>query len=389
MKTADTQYFVRTDDVTEEEQHSWEFIEKACRAGQFTPETRIFFPDKNMWVRAGDTDLQLLFPAQPAAAKNQAPAAQEPDDAETSALEAEYNEALDRVAQQPSDVDARVEAGRLAAELDQRDAARKHFQNALNLSPFNTRVANEVMRRFSRSECRSFQYLRRDPPVADDPAELLTYPFAAGPLHVAIPAAALLVLSLVPNGQFAAIPLAYLWMVQVARRVAAGSRTPPTGKEALANPVREIILPLLAGAVVAAECALVVYGVGRASMAVGGGEGSAFQYVANSPVLSVTLAVAALAYLPAVMTKTIHSVGFLIPLLNPQSVVRSVVRMDQEYAVSALIVLFLAAVLGGMRLLLDGIPFVGKLVFVLAAAWAIPAAGLVLGRLAGRMRHVL
>ena len=389
MKSADTLYFVRTEELAEEEQHSWEFIEKMCRSGQFSPDTRIFFPDKNKWVRAGDTDLKPLFPADAATHAGAAPEAETEEDPETTALEEVYREALERVAQQPHLVETHAEAGRVAVERGDPETARKHFQNALDLDPFNSRVAKEVMRRFSRSECRSFQYLRRDPPAWDDPAELLAYPFAGGPLYLAIPAAVLLVLSFVPYGGFVAAALAYLWLVQLARRVADGSMTPPDWRAAVDNPASGIILPLLAGAAVAAECSLVVYGVGRASMAVGGGEGSAFGYVANSPVLSVTLAVAALAYLPAVMTKTIHSVGILVHLLNPMSVVRSIVKMDQEYAVSALTVLVIAAALGGIRLILGGIPFLGKLVFAAAAAWAIPVTGLVLGRLAGRMRHLL
>ncbi len=389
MKSADTLYFVRTDDVSEEEQHSWEFIEKMCGAGQFTPDTRIFFPDKNMWVRAGNTELKSLFPDDPAAAEGGAPAVQSEEDAEKTSLEAEYREAVQRIDQQPEAVEGYVEAGRLAAEQGDRDAAREHFQAALRLKPFNSRVANEVMRRFSKSECRGFLYLRRDPPAWDEPADLLTYSFGAGPLYLAIPAAVLLVLSFIPYGGFIGAPLAYLWVVQVARRVAEGSMTPPSWQTALANPAREIILPLLAGAVVTAQCALVVYGVGRASMALGGGEGSAFRDVAGSPVLSVTLAVAGLAYLPAVLTKAIHSVGIVVHLLNPRSVIRSMVRMDQEYAITALTVLVIVSVLGGIRLLLGGIPLVGNLVFAVAAAWSIPSAGFVLGRLAGRMRHLL
>ena len=389
MKSADTVYFVRTDDVSEDEQHNWEFIEKMCRAGQFTPDTRIFFPDKNIWVRAGDTDLKSLFKDDETAADGDSPPVQDEEDAEATSLEAEYGQALERIGQHPEAVEGYVEAGRLAAERGDREAAREHLQDALRLNPFNTRVAKEVMRRFSKSECRGFKYLRREAPVWDEPADVLTYPFAAGPLYLAVPAAVLLVLSFIPFGGFVGAALAYLWMVQVARRVADGSMTPPMWQAALANPAREIILPLLAGALVAAQCALVVYGVGRASMALGGGEGSAFGYVAGSPVLSVTLTVAALGYLPAVMTKTIHSVGILVHLLNPHSVVRSMIKMDQEYVVSALTVLVIASVLGIIRLLLGGIPFVGKLVFSVVAAWSIPVAGLVLGRLAGRMRHVL
>ncbi|MGD8414422.1 MAG: hypothetical protein PVF33_09330 [Candidatus Latescibacterota bacterium] len=389
MSTTTTTFWVLTEGETEEEQYSWESIEANCREGKFTPETRIFFPTKNKWVRAGDTELKSLFKRAEPAGEGVNAAAQAEEAAEESSLEADYRETIQRIGAEPESVEAHLEAGRLAAHLGDRKAAAGHFQNALTLKPFNARVANEVMRRFSKSECRQFQYLRRDPPVWDDPAELLNYPFAGGVLFLAIPAAVLFILSFIPSGGYVAGALAFLWAVHIARRTADGSIDPPTGIAALRNPVREIILPLFAGALVAGLCALVVYGVGRASMALDGSRGSAFRHVADSPVLTVTLTLAGLFYLPAVFSKLVHSVGMVVHLLNPVSVLQSMNQIGQEYAVSALTVLVVAAVLGGIRLVLGGIPIVGELVFAVAAALAIPIVGLVLGRLTGRMRHVL
>ena len=64
-------------------------------------------------------------------------------------------------------------------------------------------------------------------------------------------------------------------------------------------------------------------------------------------------------------------------------------RMGQEYAVTALFTVGLAFLLGGIRFLLGGIPVIGNIVFAAAAAWLIPALGLLLGRQAARKRHVL
>jgi hypothetical protein len=388
VNKADTTYFVLPEGAATEEEFSWESIEEGCRDGRFTPDTRIFFPDKNTWVRAGDCELKSLFnDGEPA--PGDAPAVEDEEGAEATALEAEYAEALKRVGLEPGEPDAYVEAGRLAAELGDREAARGYFQKALRMQPFNSRVAKEVMRRFSKSECRSFVYLRRDPAVWDEPADLLAYPFAAGPLYLAIPAAVILVMSFIPYGVFVAGPLAFLWFMQMARRVSEGSTTPPQWQSALANPARNIILPLVAGAALAVECVLLVYGVGRLSMVVTGSEGSAFATVAESPVLSVTLAVAGLLYVPAVLTKLVHSAGIVVHLLNPLSVVRSMVSMDQEYVVSALTVMVAASVLGAIRLLLGGIPVIGNLVFAAVATLSIPVSAMVVGRLAGRMPHVL
>ena len=138
-----------------------------------------------------------------------------------------------------------------------------------------------------------------------------------------------------------------------------------------------------------AECILVAYGIGRLTMVLSQGEGSAFRYVAGSPVVSVTLTVIALAYLPAVFVRITHSAGIIVDLLNPRVIVKAMLRMEQEYATAALLVLVLAFLVGGLSFLVGGIPVVGDAVLAAAAAFAIPMTGFILGRLAGRMEHVL
>lgn len=386
MSTTKTSFYVLTEGATQEEEFTWEAIEEMCRSGQLSADTRIFFPDKNKWLRAGETELKSVFKKdQPKARANK----EKELDSERGALQAEYDEAIRQIGEQPEAIEPHLEAGRVASEMGDRGAAHEHFQKALDLWPFHSRVAQEVQRRFSKSECKEFRYLRRDPPAWDEPADLAVYPLARGALYVAVPAAVLFLLSLVPYGWFVAGPLAYLWLIQAARHVAAGDDRPPLWHGALANPVREIILPLLAGAAVVGECVLVVYGAGRLGMLLAGGSGSAFSYVAGSPVLSVTLMVVSLAYLPAVLVRITHSVGIIVDLLLPWTVVRVAVRLGQEYAVSALLLLSLAFLLGSTNFLIGGIPLLGMFVIAAIAALAIPVAGFILGRLAGRTGHVL
>jgi hypothetical protein len=386
MKTTETTFYVLPEGSTQEEPWSWDAIEEKCRNGQFTAETQIFLPDKNTWVRAADTELRSFFKESDRPKPEEAPEEAEPEDSE---LETEYREAARLAGEHSKDVDAQVDAGRLAAELGDREAARKYFQTALRLKPFHRRVAQEVLRRFSKSECKEFLYLQRDPPVWDEPADLVTFPLSAGPLYLAVPAAALFVLLLIPFGFLVAATAAYLWGLQVARRSADGDTEPPLWHAALANPVREIVLPLLAAAAVVGECVLVVYCVGRLAVLAAGSELSAFHYVGESPVLSVTLTVVALAYLPAVFVKTTHSVGMIVNLLNPLSIVRAIARMGQEYVISALAILLLAFIMGGVKFLVGGVPALGKLCLAVAAAVFVPVAGFILGRLTGRMRHIL
>lgn len=388
MRSTEPVYYVLNEGATQEEPWTWEAIEEACRSGRLSPQTRIFLPDMNKWVLAGESELRRLFDGAPPAAGD-ASAAGGADDDPAAALEAEYAEALARVSREPDAVEAHVEAGRLAVERGDRQVAREHFQRALDLAPFHSRVAKEVMRRFSKSECREFRYLRRDPPAWEDPAEVAAYPLAAGLRYAAIPAAVLFVASFVPHAVWVAAPLAYLWLVHTARHAARGGTAPPSWRSLLANPARDVVLPLVAGTAVAGECALVVYGTGWVVLETGGGDGSTLAAVAESPVLSVTLTVAALAYLPAVLARIVHSVGVVVHLLDPVSTIRSMVRMEQEYAVTALIAVGTGFLLGAMWFVLGGVPLLGNLVLAAAAAWCIPAFGLILGRLAGRMAHVL
>lgn len=387
MKTTETEYYVLPEGATQEELLSWEAIERMCRSGQFSPDTRIFFPDKNTWVKAGDTELKELFASDvvQTVAGHEAEC-EEPGESE---LEAEYRDATRRISENPGETEPLVEAGRLAVEMGDRRAARGHFQEALRIKPFNSRIAQEVMRRFNKTECRQFEYLRREPAAWEDPVDLLSYPLRAGVLYWAVPAAVLLALLLVPFGYILAAPLVYLWCLKIARHSAGGSKLPPHWDSARENPTREIILPLTAGVAVLAECILVVYGVGRLSMMPVGEEGSVFAYVDESPVLSVTLTFVALAYLPAVFVRITHSVGIIVDLLSPWTVIRAIIRMDQEYVVSALLVLVVFFVLFGLNYLLGSVPVLGKAVLAAAAAYAIPVVGFIMGRLAGRMPHLL
>jgi hypothetical protein len=359
-----------------------------CASGEFSLDTRIFFPERNAWIRAGDTELGTFF----AGANDRSRGSEEPGEADEDrmALESDYNDALQRIEAEPALVDAHVEAGRLAAELDDREAAGRHFQAALDLQPFSTRVAQEIKRRFSKGECKNFRYLERDAPVWENLTDLVAYPLSAGVLYPAIPAAATSVFLFVPYGAYAVGVLFFLWCVQVARRTAAGESHPPLWHPVLADPVRELILPFVAGTLVLVEFLLVFYAIARLVMVVGQESGvSAVDYTRNSPILVVVIATLGIAYLPVVFVRLSHSVGLVVGLLNPWKNVQSAVRMEQEYLASLLVLCALGLVVGTLHLLTGGIPVVGKVVLASALAYALPVAGFVLGRLLGRMRHVL
>jgi hypothetical protein len=83
--------------------------------------------------------------------------------------------------------------------------------------------------------------------------------------------------------------------------------------------------------------------------------------------------------------------GFTGPVtktLDPRRLVRTIVRMEHEYVYSVMLIAAVAVVLGVVRMVVP-VPIVGDLVFAWALACATPMCGLILGRLLGRMGHVI
>jgi hypothetical protein len=389
MKTnADTLYFVLRDGATKEEQWSWEAIKEMCASGQFSPDTRIFFSDKNAWVCAGDTELKAFFGAVENRSQIGEGAVETNEDRE--ALESEYNEVLRRVGAKPELIEGYIEAGRLATELNDRQAATRHFQTALDLQPFNARVVQEIKRRFSKAECRDFRCFEREAPVWDNLHELVTYPLSRDIRYPGITAAVTAVFLFIPYGGYVVGVLYFLWCMQVARQTAAGSVHLPLWHPAFADPVRELILPLVAGSLVLVEFFLVFGAIARLSMLVGQENTvSVLEYLRNSPILVVLMSVVGIAYLPAVFVRMSNSVGMMIGLLNPWKIVRLAVRMEQEYLMSVFMLFAVGLAVGVLRLLMGGIPILGKAVLAASIAYTLPIAGFIFGRLLARMRHVL
>lgn len=389
MKTnADTLYFVLREGATQEEQWGWEAIEEMCASGEFSPDTRIFLPEINAWTRAGDTKLKACFGAGADQPQKSEEAVE--NDEDRAALESEYKEAVSRMGVKPGLVDGYIEAGCLAAELDDRDAARRHFQAALDRQPFNARVVQEIKRRFSKAECRDFRCFERETPVWDNLHGLVTYPLSRDIRYPAVATAVTSVCLFIPFGGYAVGVLYFLWCIQVARQTAAGSVSPPLWHSAVADPVRELVLPLVAGALVLAEFLFVFGAIARLSILVSQESAvSVFGYLRNSPILVVLMSAVGIFYLPAAFVMMSNSVGMIVGLLNPVRIVRSAVRMEQEYLISIFMLFAVGLAVGVLRLLTGGIPVLGKVVLAAAIAYTLPIAGFILGRLLDRMRHVL
>jgi hypothetical protein len=389
MKTTpDTSCFVLREGSTQEERWDWEAIKEMCASGQFSPDTRIFSPETNTWVRAGDTELDAVFAAANRNSRNNKTAPEIGED--TTELRSDYNAALDQISANPDRVDAHVHAGNLAAELKDREAARRHFQAALDLQPYNSRVAHEVKRKFSKNECGDFSLLEREPPVWDNLTDLVAFPLSWDIRYLGVVAAGSSVFLFVPYGGYALCALYFLWCVQVARHTAAGSVNPPLWDAAAAEPVRELFMPLVAGLLVFTEFFLVFFGIARLSMLAGGESStSVLGFMRNSPILVVLMYTVGIAYFPAVFVHVSDSAGKMFGLLNPWKIVKSAVRMEHEYLMTVFVLFAVGLAVGVIRLLTGGIPVLGKIFLAAALAYALPIAGLTVGRLLSRMRHVL
>jgi hypothetical protein len=116
---------------------------------------------------------------------------------------------------------------------------------------------------------------------------------------------------------------------------------------------------------------------------------SVWTYLAASPLFVVVAWIVAALYLPAATVSTGGFVGSVAKTLDPRKLVRMVGRMEHEYVYTVALLGVLVGVVAILRALTGGTPIVGNVVSALALGYAVPLAGLILGRLLGRTGHVI
>jgi hypothetical protein len=380
---SETLYFVLREGSTREEQWSWSDVEELCRSGELTPRARIFLPDEERWATIEET--RLATNAGPAA-----PAKGSEEDERRASVEAEYKAALERVNEDPDLLEALLDAGNLASELGLREEARAHFQTVLHRYPYHARAAQEVHRRFNKAEQKSFRYLERPAPVWDDLGDLLRVPFARGPLYVAIPAAAFSALAWVPGGGLMCAALVFLWAFQVMEYTARGANKPAEWNRSFKDPWRKLGRPAALMAAVMAQGLLLMVGAALLAFRLkGAADMSLWSFAAQSPVMMVLGSLLGVLYLPAAMVSIGGFTGSMARTLDPRHLGRTIVRMEHEYVYTVFIVTGIGVALGVVRIVGGLVPVAGEIVFGTALACATPMIGLALGRLLGRMGHVI
>ena len=381
--SSETLYYVLREGSSREEQVTWSDAEQLCRSGKLTPQAKIFLPDEERWAAVGETRLAAVIDA------GSPEAGGEENDARAG-IEAEYKQALERIETEPDMLEAHLDAGILADELGKREEARAHFQTVLHRYPYHARAAAEVHRRFNKLEQRKIRYLDRPAPVWEDILDLARIPFSRGPLYVMLTTLAFGLLSFVPAGWVGSYAIAFLWAFQVMEYTARGGVKLPDWNRSFKDPWKKLARPALLMSAVVAQWMLIVVGSAKIESAVKHGEmESLWHYVTQSPVILVVGSILGVLYLPAAMVSLGGFSGPVTKTLDPRRLVRMVVRMEHEYVYSMMLIGALVIVLGILRMTIGAIPVVGDLVFAGALACATPMCGLILGRLLGRMGHVI
>lgn len=381
--STETLYFVLREGSTREEQWSWDDIESLLGSGELTPKARVFLPEEDRWALLSETKLAGGNGEDTSAAEAEAAS-------HRASLEAAYQEAIDRIGLGEEALEALLDAGVLALQLDKRDEARAHFQDVLNRFPYHPRAAQEIKRRFSVPEQRKFRSLDRPAPVWEDLGAAAAMPLARGPIHFFAPALVLCGLSFVPLSGLALSLVSFLWVFQIMEYTARGATRTPDWNRAWVDPVRKIVRPLLLMGVVVAQWALLLVGIAYLTMLAGGVKGQSIPaYMSQSPLFVVLAWVIGALYVPAATVSTGGFVGSVAKTLDPRRLVRMVGRMEHEYVYTVALLGVLVAAFAVLRAVTGSFPIVGNVVLGLALAYLLPLAGLFMGRLLGRTGHVI
>jgi hypothetical protein len=380
-----TMYFVLREGSTQEEQWSWEEIENLCRSGELSKRARIFLPEENRWAQLGETRLG-------SSARADEPEAPQDDAVSeaTTKLESEYQAACEQAESAPDDLEARLDAGVIAAQLGRKEEAKNHFQFVLHRYPYHVRAAQEVKRRFSKAELRTFRYLDRPAPIWEDLGDLAAMPLARGPLYVVVPAGIIAILSFVRFGGLPATALVCLWMFQVMEYTARGANKPPEWDRSFADPWGKLIRPALLMLVVALQLGIIVFAAARGVMWIEGvKDQSVWNYISESPLFVVAMSIVLALYVPAAFVSIGGFAGPVAKTLDPRRLVKTIIRMEHEYVYTVAIVAVIGIVASVVCGIASMIPIAGKVVLGAVLGYVTPAVGLVLGRLLGRVGHVI
>jgi hypothetical protein len=194
----------------------------------------------------------------------------------------------------------------------------------------------------------------------------------------------------VPGGSLVSAALVFLWAFQVMEYTARGANKPAEWNRSFKDPWRKLARPAALMTAVVAQALLLLVGAALIAFRMKGVSGaSLWSFATQSPVMLVLGALLGILYLPAAMVSIGGFTGSIARTLDPRHLGRTIVRMEHEYVYTVFIMAGIGVAVGVVRMVAGVIPVAGGIVFGAALACATPMLGLVLGRLLGRMGHVI
>jgi hypothetical protein len=372
-----TEYFVLRGGAAQEETLGWSDIEALCRSGELSLESLIFMPDENCWKKISETALSGILE------EYDSPAETLPQTAEVqSEIESEYETIMSQIDGDEDTMDLRLQAAQLAHSLGNAQAVRDHFQQALSISPYHPRIVREAKRMLPPGIWKTLRHLEKPETPWQDPMAIITYPLSRGPLYLIVPSVALAGLTFIPYAMLLVQVMLYLWITQTIHRVSMGRKLPPLWGDWLEKPTSRILLPILAAVIVGAELFGPFLLTAKLMMILGKSSTSnVILFMKKSPIIIVPMFTLGIVYLPAALMLIGTSSFRLRDVVDPRRVISLIFRMEQEYLLTLVIILFLMTACWGVDRVFGFIPVLGDLLLVTACAFALLASGAILGKL--------
>lgn len=386
MKTSSpTACYILPNGATREETCAWDDLRERIESGELAPDTLIYREESQQWVTIASLDEFRDVTWNGFADSLES----EEDHDGLPELMEEYDRAVAEARDRYDSIECITKAARLALSLGKQSDAVEHFQRALELQPYNKRLAVEIKRSFSPMVYRTFSLLDRQPPFWEDPRSAVAYPLRIRMIPFAIATAILAIFSLVPYAQ----PLYWLMLALLAVRVASetgqkSERSPDgiiTDLEAIFSNWKPFACFMAYSAVLflpfvlLSELLLLLERSGHWNFLV---------FIQNSPLMTVALFIAGAALLPAVLMVSTNERQQPFDRYALKRIARIVVSEDHEY------LLLIGGITGaalawiGVRGIFSFIPVVGDIITAAAALYGALLIGYLSGRTRARNEHL-
>lgn len=388
MRTSSsTQCYILHNGATQEETCTWEDLRERVESGELAPDTLIYREESQRWVTIASLDEFEDVAWDNAAGSGESEEAEVHEN--LSELREEYERAVRAARDRYDSIECVTEAARLALSLDKQDEAFDHYQRALELQPFNKRLATEIKRSFSPVIYRSFTLLDRQPFFWEDPLSAIGYPSQVHVIPFLIATAALTILSLLPYAQ----PLYWIALTLLVVRVAceAGQKSVPS-PDSIITDLRSFCSNWKPFACFILCCAAFLSPFALVSelllLSERAGHWNFFIYIQNSPLMTVAIFVAGAALLPAALMVSTNKRQELLDVFALKRIMRIVASDDWEYLLLIVGITAIALAWLGLRVLFSFIPVIGDIVAAAGALYGVLVIGYITGRTRSRHEHL-